>query len=168
MPITTEHEPAQQRGLTIQQMARQSGLSEHTLRYYERIGLIEPTERDLSSGHRRYAPETVAVVESLACMRGAGMSISDVRRLLRLYAGPRGVEDANELKAIYTAHAETLRREIAEMQERLAYVSGKAAFFEAMEAGDEARAQEIAASNQQLAAAVATLAKNDQRKNNSK
>ncbi len=165
MPTTTEHEPAQRRGLSIQQMARQSGLSEHTLRYYERIGLIEPTERDLSSGHRRYAPETVAVVESLACMRGAGMSISDVRRLLHLYAGPRGEEHTGELKAIYTAHAEKLRGEIAEMQERLAYVLGKAAFFEAMEAGDEARAREVAASNQQLAAAVAMLAKNDQRRN---
>ena len=164
MPSTIEREPTDSRGLTIQQMARQSGLSEHTLRYYERIGLIDPTERDLSSGHRRYAPETVTVVESLACMRGAGMSIRDVRRLLRLYTDPRGEDNTAELKAIYMAHAATLRREIAEMQERLAYVSGKAAFFEALEAGDEAGAQEIAAGNQQLAAAVAFLAKNDQRK----
>ena len=32
--------------LTIQKMARQSGLSEHTLRYYERIGLLTPIPRE--------------------------------------------------------------------------------------------------------------------------
>jgi DNA-binding transcriptional MerR regulator len=35
--------------------------------------------RDESSGHRRYPPELVAAVESLSCLRGAGMSVADMR-----------------------------------------------------------------------------------------
>lgn len=70
--------------LTIQEMARQSGLSEHTLRYYERIGLLTPIPRDGSSGHRRFPPETVQLVESLACLRGTGMTVADMRHYLQL------------------------------------------------------------------------------------
>jgi MerR family transcriptional regulator, aldehyde-responsive regulator len=39
--------------LTIQQVSRRTGLAESALRYYERIGLMEPVPRDQSSGHRR-------------------------------------------------------------------------------------------------------------------
>jgi DNA-binding transcriptional MerR regulator len=41
---------------SIQQVATRTGLSIDTLRYYERIGLIEPVKR-ASSGHRRYRQE---------------------------------------------------------------------------------------------------------------
>ncbi|MEV0379487.1 MerR family DNA-binding transcriptional regulator [Nonomuraea sp. NPDC050643] len=41
--------------LTIQDVSRLSGLSEPTLRYYEKIGLIDPVDRNESSGHRRGA-----------------------------------------------------------------------------------------------------------------
>lgn len=40
--------------LTIQEMARRSGFTEPTLRYYEKAGLLGPVARDESSGHRRY------------------------------------------------------------------------------------------------------------------
>lgn len=60
--------------LTIQQLARRTGLAESALRYYERIGLIDAVPRDESSGHRRYPPALVAAVESLSCLRGAGMT----------------------------------------------------------------------------------------------
>ncbi len=65
-------------------MARQSGLSEHTLRYYERIGLLTPISRDRSSSHRRYSAETVGIVESLSCLRGTGMPLEDIRTFLNL------------------------------------------------------------------------------------
>jgi DNA-binding transcriptional MerR regulator len=48
--------------MTIAQAAERSGLSAHTLRYYERIGLIHPVGRGANS-HRRYAPDGTAVVE---------------------------------------------------------------------------------------------------------
>lgn len=65
---------------TLQEVVLRSGLSEHTLRYYERIGLIDAVNRDSSSNHRRYTAEDVQKIETLACLRATGMSIEDMRK----------------------------------------------------------------------------------------
>ena len=45
--------------LSIDEVAQRSGLTAHTLRYYERIGLIAPIHR-ASGGQRRYAASDMA------------------------------------------------------------------------------------------------------------
>ena len=67
--VSPAERTAQSRGLTIQEMSQQSGLSAYTLRYYERIGLLKPIPRNQSSGHRLYSPETVALVEKAVLER---------------------------------------------------------------------------------------------------
>jgi DNA-binding transcriptional MerR regulator len=111
--------------LTIQEMAQQSGLSEHTLRYYERIGLLTPIPRDDSSGHRRYPPETIRLVETLACLRGAGMSIDDMRKFLRLLE--QGSAAASEQKMLFASHKNALEGELEQMKRRIEYLAGKVA-----------------------------------------
>ena len=61
--------------LTIQQVAALTQLSEHTLRYYERIGLLDPVNR-ASSGHRRYSTGDIAWIEFLTRLRTTGMPIA--------------------------------------------------------------------------------------------
>jgi len=51
--VSSGQNPEQAKGFTIAQVARLTGLSEYTLRYYEKVGLIDPVDRDDSSGHRR-------------------------------------------------------------------------------------------------------------------
>jgi DNA-binding transcriptional MerR regulator len=68
---------------TIQQVSRRTGLSEPTSRYYEKLGLIDPVDRDASSGHRRHDLATVTRVESLANLRAVGLSIEQMRTLMR-------------------------------------------------------------------------------------
>ncbi len=135
--------------LTIQQMAAQSGMSEYTLRYYEKIGLIQPIPRDGSSGHRRYSADTVQVVETLACLRASGLSLDDMRRYLRLRE--RGDEAAAEQKALFVAHAEEVAEEIRKLQIRQRYLSGKVAYWDARLGGDLERAAQIAEENQEIA-----------------
>jgi DNA-binding transcriptional MerR regulator len=53
MTTTVDHDA----GLPIQEVARRTGFSESTLRYYERIGLVGPVPRDQSSSHRRYSAQ---------------------------------------------------------------------------------------------------------------
>jgi DNA-binding transcriptional MerR regulator len=113
--------------LTIREVAAQSGLSEYTLRYYERIGLIRPIPRDDSSGHRRYPPETGAMLEALSCLRKSGLSIEDMRRFLELYA--QGNLAAAEQGELFSAHLEKIKREIAQLQIRKQYIEGKAAYW---------------------------------------
>lgn len=63
--------------LTIRQAAEATGLSIHTLRYYEKVGLLAPIYR-ASNGHRRYSAEDIAWLEFLVRLRETGMSIQKV------------------------------------------------------------------------------------------
>lgn len=127
--------------LTIQQVARRTGLAESTLRYYERIGLIDPVPRDQSSGHRRYPPDLVAAVESLACLRGTGMSVHDMRAYVEnMHRGPGAAADQHRL---FAEHALRLDREIRRLQLRRRYVAAKADMWAARLDGDTEAEQQL-------------------------
>ncbi len=131
--------------LTIQEMARQSGLSEHTLRCYERIGLLTPNARDRSSSHRRYSAETVSIVESLSCLRGTGMSLNDIPIFLRLRQ--QGSFAATGQKELFAAHLAAVTEEMEQMKVRMEYLADQVAYWTAVEAGnmDEAELAKEAA-----------------------
>lgn len=110
---------------TVQEVARRTGFSDATLRYYERIGLIGPVRRDRSSGHRRYDLGTVSVLESLACLRSSGVGIEDMRRYLGLLS--RGPAAASEQRELFSAHADRVAAEIQALDVRHRYLRAKAA-----------------------------------------
>jgi DNA-binding transcriptional MerR regulator len=60
------------------QAAEQSGFSLDTLRYYERIGLLDDIDR-ASSGHRRFREEDLEWLGVLRCLRDTGMPIAQMR-----------------------------------------------------------------------------------------
>ena len=127
--------------LTIQQLSRRTGLAESALRYYERIGLIDPVPRDQSSGHRRYPPALVATVEGLACLRDTGMSVADMRVYVEnMRRGPAAAADQRRL---FAARAEHLRAEMARLRVREQYVSAKAQLWAARERGDRAAEEAV-------------------------
>ncbi|WP_276354435.1 MerR family transcriptional regulator [Cohnella caldifontis] len=64
---------------TIRQMSRQTGLSVHTLRYYENIGLIHAVGRD-ASGYRAYSEADVGWLQFLLRLRATGMPVSEMKR----------------------------------------------------------------------------------------
>ncbi|RYJ07228.1 MAG: MerR family transcriptional regulator, partial [Actinomycetales bacterium] len=65
--------------MTIQHVARQSGLTEPTLRYYEQVGLLGPIDRDPSSGYRRYGESDLDSAQVLSCLRTMGVGIEEMR-----------------------------------------------------------------------------------------
>jgi DNA-binding transcriptional MerR regulator len=127
--------------LTIQQVSRHTGLAESALRYYERIGLIDPVPRDVSSGHRRYPADLVATIESLSCLRGSGMSVADIRTYVA--NTKRGDAATTDQRALFEAHAARLRNEIGRLRLRERYVTAKARMWAARERGDTDAEQEI-------------------------
>lgn len=60
--------------MKISEVSKQSGFSSDTLRYYERIGLLPPVNRN-QSGIRDYSELDVRRVEFVKCMRSAGLPI---------------------------------------------------------------------------------------------
>lgn len=98
---------------SIAQAAARSGLSIDTLRYYERIGLVEPPARD-SGGRRTYTDSDLAWLEFLTRLRTTGMPI----RMMREYAQlrHRGSGTAARRRQILVDHRAGVRERIAELQ----------------------------------------------------
>lgn len=85
------------RTYTIKEAVEATGVSAHTLRYYERIGLLEPIGRE-ENGRRRYGEADLYSVRFLTMLRATGMPIRDMLRFMKLTrAGDSTVSDRAEL-----------------------------------------------------------------------
>src|SRR5260370_41253302 len=94
---------------SIQQGAAGTGLSAHTLRYYERVGLLDGVGR-AESGHRRYAATDLAWLDLLMRLRATGMPIRQMQEFASLRR--RGPETARERRRLLVAHRQALRPHI--------------------------------------------------------
>lgn len=121
-----EAAPAE-RTLTIADAARQTGVSVHTLRYYERAGLIDDVDR-AASGHRRYSATDLSWIETLRRLRATGMPIARIRRYAELVRAGDGNE--RERLALLEEHRAAVRAELAEVRKHLAFVERKIANYE--------------------------------------
>lgn len=116
--------------LTIQQVAAKTGLSVHTLRYYERNGLLEPVHR-ATNGHRRYAATDVTRIEFLTRLRATGMPIRQMQQLTRLfYEHPEAISDR---RAILEEHQRNVEQHIQELQHNLGAIQKKIRFYKELE-----------------------------------
>ena len=108
--------------LTIAQAAEESGLSAHTLRYWERAGLLEPVTRN-GSGHRRYAAEDLERIRFLTRLRATGMPIRRVRRYAEL--ANRGDDTQQERLQLLEGHREAVRAHLEETAAHLELIDSK-------------------------------------------
>jgi DNA-binding transcriptional MerR regulator len=136
--------------LTIKQVALQTGLSEYTLRYYEKVGLIQPVERNETTGYRQYDLDIIETVEALACLRTCGLSLDDMRAFLQ-FRGKASGETIQEKRRLFAQHAAALDDQIAKLETRRDYLRGKVDYWEAIEQGDTLLADHIAQQNIHLA-----------------
>jgi DNA-binding transcriptional MerR regulator len=114
----------------IAEAAHRSGLSIDTLRYYERIHLIDPPARD-SGGRRVYNDEDLAWLEFLTRLRTTGMPI----RMMREYARLRhqGTASATRRKQILIDQRAEVRDRIAELNNCMDVLNYKIANYEQCE-----------------------------------
>ena len=108
--------------LTIQEAADVTGLSVHTLRYYERIGLLHPVGR-ATNGHRRYSEQDLTLIRTLNLWRMTGMPLADIQRYVKLVQA--GEITAAERRAILEAHRKTVVSQMEELQNTLALIDYK-------------------------------------------
>ena len=108
--------------MKIGQLARRSGVSAHTLRYYERIGLLPRADRD-GSGQRDYDVSILIWIEFLRRLKTTGMPIREMLRYAALRE--RGPATGAERRALLEAHRETVRAHVAELQACLLVLDSK-------------------------------------------
>jgi len=119
--------------LTIQQAAAATGLTVHTLRYYERIGLIDPILRN-DNKHILYREEDILWIEFLLKLRSTGLPIQKMLRYAELRRLGNQRESVAERKALLEQHTLSLQATLAELQGNLAVMYRKIALYGDIEA----------------------------------
>jgi DNA-binding transcriptional MerR regulator len=125
-------------GLTIQQVAQQTGLSIDTLRYYERIGLLERVERD-QNGHRRYTRHDLAWIDLLIRLRDTGMPRAQMVRFAQLRR--QGLATVTERRIMLEEHQHSLELRMQELEQHMAALQQKIARIKEIEARRDAAVQ---------------------------
>jgi DNA-binding transcriptional MerR regulator len=113
--------------LSISEAAERTGLSTHTLRYYEREGLMLSGVDRASSTHRRYSAGDITWVEFLTKLRSTAMPIAKVREYVDLV---RLGEDSTPARLeLLIAHRESVIAQLEEMTNSLAAIDFKIATY---------------------------------------
>ena len=113
---------------SISEVAGATGLSTHTLRYYEREGLmLRPIDR-ASSSHRRYTDADITWVQFLTKLKRTTMSISEMRQYAEF--ARRGDETLADRLDLLLNHRAMVVAQIQEMTKSLAAIDFKIAAYE--------------------------------------
>ncbi len=111
---------------SIQDVSGKTGLSTHTLRYYEKEGLLSPVSRTLG-GFRQYTDEDLEALGLICCLKNTGMSLQEITRFVRLTR--QGDETLRERVELLREHRESVIQRMNEMQKYLDKVTWKLNFF---------------------------------------
>lgn len=102
--------------MTIAEVSKQFSLSNDTLRYYEKIGLIPPIHKN-KSGIRDYQEDDLRWIQFVKCMRAAGLPIEVLLEYMELYR--QGDETYYAREALLEEQRDRLIERINEMNDTL-------------------------------------------------
>jgi DNA-binding transcriptional MerR regulator len=122
-PVSGPARSDPQAGLSIAEAARRTGVSVHTLRYYERAGLVITSVDRTDGGRRRYHQLDLDWITVCTRLRATGMPIRTIRRYAQLVAAGPGNEQ--ERLALLEAHRAEVTAKLAELQENLELIDHK-------------------------------------------
>ncbi|HEY1322052.1 MAG TPA: MerR family transcriptional regulator [Streptosporangiaceae bacterium] len=134
-PVSGFADADPQAGVSIAEAARRTGVSAHTLRYYERAGLVVTRVDRTASGRRRYHKLDLDWIVICTKLRATGMPIKGIRRYAQLVSAGYGNE--KERLALLEAHRADVTAKLAEVQEHLKLIDHKIDVYRGrLEAGD--------------------------------
>ena len=107
---------------TIHEICEKTGLSAHTLRYYEKEKLLPNVGRS-AGGFRQYSDEDLETLGMICCLKNTGMSLQDISRFMAL--SREGDQTLRERYELLIRHRETVLARMAEMQKHLDKVTWK-------------------------------------------
>jgi DNA-binding transcriptional MerR regulator len=108
------------------EVADRTGFSLDTLRYYERIGLLEDVGRT-GGGRRQYREEHIAWLRILHCLRRTGMPVREMRRYAELARDGSATEE--ERLSILEGHRVAVLAEIDELRRALTVIDEKIDYY---------------------------------------
>ncbi|MCY0925769.1 MerR family transcriptional regulator [Streptomyces sp. H27-H1] len=111
-----------QRRYTISEVEARTGLTQHTLRWYERIGLMPHVDRS-HSGQRRFTDKDLDWLAFVGKLRTTGMSVADMVRYAELVR--EGPQTAGDRRELLERTRDEVRTRIAELTDALAVLDYK-------------------------------------------
>lgn len=112
--------------LGVQQTSDKTGLTGHTLRYYEKIGLIGPVRRS-SGGQRLYSKNDIEWIGFLQCLRSTGMSIEHMVEYAKCFE--EGDESFDRRLGIMKEHREVILGKMEELKSFLSSIEWKINYY---------------------------------------
>jgi DNA-binding transcriptional MerR regulator len=155
-PLPRPDRSGPQAGLSIAEAARRTGVSVHTLRYYERAGLVVTDVDRTAGGRRRYQQLDLDWITICTRLRATGMPIRTIRRYADLVSAGPGNEQ--ERLALLETHRDEVLAKLDELQESLELINHKIDVYRGRLAAGDAdqlwapRANQPAPAEQLLAA----------------
>jgi DNA-binding transcriptional MerR regulator len=122
-PVSGPARTGPQAALSIAEAARRTGVSVHTLRYYERAGLVVTAVDRTPGGRRRYHQLDLDWITVCTRLRATGMPIKTIRCYAQLVSAGPGNEQ--ERLALMEAHRADVTAKLAELQENLKIIDHK-------------------------------------------
>ncbi|GAA2656577.1 MerR family transcriptional regulator [Paractinoplanes durhamensis] len=107
------------------QVVEKTGFSLDTLRYYEKIGLLEDVPRT-SGGRRQYRDDDVGWLEMLRCLRDTGMPIA---RMLEFAELSRDEESIPDRIALLEEHDRDVEERIDSLLRQREHIRGKISYY---------------------------------------
>ena len=108
--------------MKIGELSKRTGLSAHTIRYYERIALLPPADRD-ASGQRDYDESILVWISFLMRLKTTGMPIREMRQYAELRA--LGGQTGDARRALLERHRDKVRQQLAELEASLLVIDTK-------------------------------------------
>ena len=111
---------------SIHEVCQRTGLSAHTLRYYEKEKLLPNVGRS-PGGFRQYTEEDVETLGMICCLKNTGMSLQDISRFMTL--AREGDQTLRERCELLKRHRDNVIARMEEMQRHLEKVTWKVQYF---------------------------------------
>jgi DNA-binding transcriptional MerR regulator len=125
--VTYRQAMASSEGLSIREVAERTGITAHTLRYYERIGLVPHVPR-AHSGHRRYGEGDLEWLELLKRLHATEMPIRRMLEYARLVR--RGDATVAARRELLDAHRTEVEAKITRLRSTLQMIQRKLALYD--------------------------------------
>jgi|LGOV01.1.fsa_nt_gb DNA-binding transcriptional MerR regulator len=110
----------------IKDVVLKTGVTAHTLRYYEKEGILPPINRD-DAGRRVYSDENLVWLDIVTCLKKTKMPVADIKEIVRLSI--QGDETIEVRKMLLEDHRKKMEQQMIDLQDSIIKIDKKIAFY---------------------------------------
>lgn len=121
---------------TINEVANICNISPHTIRFYDKEGLLPFVSRN-STGNRQFSDSDLNVIKLICCLKNTGMQVKEIRRYIDLVM--QGAETSSQRKQIMIEHRKEVINQIDNLKKNLNIIDLKIALYDSEDSSSFSR-----------------------------